>query len=99
MTIMVIFSFFFSIYKGYHTNNLGHVYWHLAMVIQQIIQLYNSLDSMSFMHIPREWNGVVDCLAKWAFEHGLTWNIIDHRVLPFDLSQMLVQLVDQDKAM
>ena len=42
--------------------------WHLALVIQQIIQLSNSLDSVSFKHIPREWNGVADCLAKWASE-------------------------------
>lgn len=47
-----------------HNRNLLHVDWHLALVIQQIIQLCNSLDSMSFVHIPREWNSVADCLAK-----------------------------------
>ena len=76
-----------------------HVDWHLALVIQQIIQLCNSLDFVSFMHIPHEWNGVADCLAKWASEHGSAWNIIDRRMLTLDLSQMLVQLVDQDKAL
>ena len=73
--------------------------WHLAQVIQQIIQLSNSLDSVSFRQIPREWNGVADCLAKWASEQGLAWNVLDQRMLPLDLSQMLVQLVDHDKAM
>ena len=71
----------------------------MALVIQQIIQLSNSLDSVSFKHIPWEWNGVVDCLAKWASEQGPAWNVLDQRILPLDLSQMLVQLVDQDKAM
>ena len=54
---------------------------------------------MSFKHIPREWNGVADCLAKWASEQGPAWNVLDQRMLPLDLSQMLVQLVDHDKAM
>jgi len=51
------------------------------------------------MHIPHEWNGVADCLAKWAAEQGPARNILDLRMLPLDLSQMLIQLVDQDKAM
>ena len=82
-----------------HSRSLVHVDWHLALVIQQIIQLSNSLDSVSFKHIPREWNGVGDCLAKWASKKGPGWNVLDQRMLPLDLSQMLVQLVDQDKAM
>ena len=73
--------------------------WHLALFIQQINQLCNSLDFVSFMHIPREWNSVADFLAKWASEHALDWNIIDHRMLPLDLSHKLAQLVDQDKAL
>ena len=71
----------------------------MALVIQQIIQLSNSLDFVSFKHIPREWNGVADCLAKWASEQGPAWNILDQSMLPLDLSQRLVQLVDHDKAM
>ena len=47
-----------------NSQNFVHVDWHLALIIQQIIQLCNSLDSMFFMHIPCEWNGVADCLAK-----------------------------------
>ena len=35
-----------------HSRSLVHVDWHLALVIQQIIYLINSLDSMSFRHIP-----------------------------------------------
>ena len=62
--------------------------------VKLIIQFCNSLDYVSFMHIPREWNRVVDWLAKWASEDGLAWNIIDHRMLRLDLSHLLVQLVD-----
>ena len=82
-----------------HSRSLVHVDWHLALVIQQIIQLSNSLDSVAFKHITREWNGVADCLSKWASEQGPAWNVLDQRMLPLDLSQMLVQLVDHDKAM
>ena len=60
--------------------------WLLALVIQQIIQLCTSFDYVSFKHIPREWNGVADCLAKWVSEHGPPWNIFDHTMLPLDLS-------------
>ena len=74
--------------------NLVDVDWHLALVIQKITHLCNSLDYVSFMHIPRKWNGVANCLAKLAYEHVPDWNIIDHRMLPLDLSQLLVQLVD-----
>ena len=81
-----------------NSRNFEHVDWHLALVIQHIIQLCNSLDSMSFMHIPHEWNRGADFLTKWDFEHGLAWKIIDHRMLHLDLSQLLVQLVDKDKA-
>ncbi|XP_059076701.1 uncharacterized protein LOC131875972 [Cryptomeria japonica] len=101
--------FIFSIYKGFHTNNLmealailyvverscalgwkqniceydSHVVvtllnehqldkvsWHLAMLIRHILWLCNSTESATFNRIPREWNGVADCLAKWASDHG-----------------------------
>ena len=51
------------------------------------------------MHIPYEWNGVADCLAKWASKNVLDWNIIDRRMLPPDLSQKLVQFVGEDKVL
>ena len=73
--------------------------WHFALVIQQITQLCHSLDFVSFMHIPYEWNGVADCLAKWASKNVLDWNIIDRRMLPPDLSQKLVQFVGEDKVL
>lgn len=41
---------------------------HLALVIQQILRLCSSLEFVSFIHIHREWNGVADCLVKWAFD-------------------------------
>ena len=47
-----------------NSQNFVHVDWHLALIIQQVIQLCNSLDFVSFMHIPCEWNRVADCLAK-----------------------------------
>ncbi|XP_059064913.1 uncharacterized protein LOC131856963 [Cryptomeria japonica] len=48
---------------------LENVSWCLSLVVNQIHDLCASLDSVSFIHIPREWNGVVDCLAKWASDH------------------------------
>lgn len=47
---------------------LDDVSWHLAFLIRQIIWLCGSLEYVTFIYIPREWNGVVDCLAKWASE-------------------------------
>ena len=53
------------------------VSWKLDLITDQIHNLSTSLESVSFTHILREWNSVVDCLAKWAFDHMGNWNIVD----------------------
>ena len=62
-----------------------------------IHHLSTSLESVSFTHIPREWNSVADCLAKWASDHMCNWNIVDKTQLPMGLSHHLDHLVDLDR--
>ncbi|XP_057832730.2 uncharacterized protein LOC131043536 [Cryptomeria japonica] len=50
-------------------RHLDEVSWHLALIVDQILNLCASLESDSFTHIPRDWNEVADCLAKWASDH------------------------------
>jgi ribonuclease HI len=127
--------FFFSIYRGRHTNNLmeataillaleracalgwrrivcesdsqvvidllnrrqlEEVNWQLAVVVKQIVALGNTLDSVVFCHVPREWNKVADCLARWASEQMGTWNMADWDNLPADLAMILEDLVMED---
>lgn len=38
------------------------VNWNSTLVIRQFLHLCSSLDSITFVHIPREWN----CIMKWA---------------------------------
>ena len=38
--------------------------WKIAAIVREILHLSSFLDWISFCHIPREWNGVVDILAK-----------------------------------
>ena len=64
----------------------------------QIHHLSTSLESISFTHIPREWNSVVDCLMKWASDHMCNWNIVDKTKLPMCLSHQLDHFVDLDRA-
>ncbi|XP_059065899.1 uncharacterized protein LOC131857393 [Cryptomeria japonica] len=45
-------------------QHLDGVIWHLALIVDWILNLCASLEFVSFTHVPREWNGVTDCLAK-----------------------------------
>lgn len=45
-------------------HQLDNANWHQALVIRHILRLCGSLESITFIHIPWEWNEVVDCLAK-----------------------------------
>ena len=74
------------------------VSWKLALIVHQIHHLSTSLESVSFTHIPREWNSVADFLAKWASDHMCNWNIVDKNQLPMGLSHHLDHLVDLDRA-
>ncbi|XP_059071427.1 uncharacterized protein LOC131866290 [Cryptomeria japonica] len=73
------------------------VSWKLALVVNQILNLCASLNSVTFTQIPREWNGVADSLAKWASDHMQNWNIVEKGQLPLGLSQQFDYLVDLDR--
>lgn len=42
--------------------------WRLVLIVKKILHLASKFEHILFIHIPREWNRVVDCLAKWASE-------------------------------
>ncbi|XP_057836070.2 uncharacterized protein LOC131046358 [Cryptomeria japonica] len=77
---------------------MDNVSWQLALIVEQILTLCASLEHVTFNHIPREWNGVADCLAKWASDHMHDWNLVDRGHLSPDLSHQLDHLVDLDRA-
>lgn len=72
------------------------VNWLLDSVVQQIHRISSSLESFLFIHIPREWNKVVDCLAKWAFEYEGNWQVEDWEHLPSDYFVRLKMLLQED---
>uniref|UniRef100_A0A0D6QWK3 RNase H type-1 domain-containing protein n=1 Tax=Araucaria cunninghamii TaxID=56994 RepID=A0A0D6QWK3_ARACU len=55
------------------THHLDNAHWRLNLVVQQIFQICCNLEFISFVHIPREWNRVADCLAKWASQFQGNW--------------------------
>ena len=71
--------------------------WQIASLVREILHLSSFLDGISFCHIPREWNGVADVLAKWASEKGIGWDISDRDDLPADYGRTLEQLVEKDR--
>ena len=48
------------------------VNWKLALIANKTHNLCTSLELITFTHIPREWNSVVDCLAKWLLIMSIT---------------------------
>ena len=50
-------------------RKITNVSWQLSMIVQQILQVSSLMDSMTYAHIPREWNRAADSLAKWASEN------------------------------
>ena len=71
--------------------------WKIASLVREILHLSSFVDGISFCHIPREWNGVADVLAKWASEKGTGWDISDRDDLPTDYGGILEQLVERDR--
>ena len=72
------------------------VSWKLVFIANYIYNLSTSLEFVTFTHIPREWNSVVDCLVKWASDLMCNWNIVDKTQLSMGLSHQLDHLVDHD---
>ena len=71
--------------------------WKIASIVREILHLSSFLDWISFCHIPREWNGVADVLAKWASEKGAGWDISNRDDLPADYVGAFEQIVEKDK--
>lgn len=82
-----------------NNQKLEDVSWHLASVVRQILSLCSFLDSVSFCHIPREWNRVADCLAKWASKNVDDWDISGRDELPSDYLGTLERLLVEDRYM
>ena len=55
------------------------------------------MDLVSFIHIPREWNRVVDCLAKWASDIDGR-RIEEWEQLPYELCQDLERILVEDES-
>lgn len=68
------------------------------MIIRQIHLFCDFFESVTFIHIPREWNRVADYLAKWASDFMEGWFIEDKGQLSPELPHMLDQLVDHDRS-
>ena len=79
------------------SQSLENVNEQLAALVRQTLSLCNSVDSVSFRHIPREWNRVADCLAKWASENGEGWDISGQEDLPAEFSRTIEQLLVGDR--
>ena len=56
------------------------------------------MDSVSFTHIPREWNRVADCLAKWASEEIYGRRIDEWEQFPYELCQDLERILVEDES-
>ncbi|XP_059073394.1 uncharacterized protein LOC131874163 [Cryptomeria japonica] len=82
-----------------NNQRLDGVSWHLALMVRQILSVCSSLESVSFCHIPREWNTVADCLAKWASENGDGWDISGRGELPSDYRGILERALLEDRTM
>ena len=77
-------------------NKMFDINWQLARIVQQILQVSSRLVEVSFVHIPREWNRVADCLAKWASEHVGVWKVEDRMQVSQDLRHDLDRLLEED---
>ena len=82
-----------------NNQRLENVNWELASLVRQILYLCGALEFISFRHIPREWNKVVDCLAKWASENVDSWDISGRDRLPSDYCGIIDQLLVEDRHM
>lgn len=54
------------------------------------------MDSVSYAHIPRQWNRAVDCLEKWASEDIDGWKIDEWEQMPYKLCQDLERTLVED---
>ena len=90
----------------------SRVSWKLSLLVQHILQVSFVMDSVSFTHIPREWNRAADCLAKWAREWNRAadclakwaskdidgWRIDEWEQLLYELCQDLERVLVEDES-
>lgn len=79
-------------------RKMSEVSWQLSVLVQQILQVSSVMDSVSFTHIPREWNRAADCLAKWASEDVDDRRIDEWEQLPHELCQDLERILVEDES-
>ena len=72
------------------------VSWELSLIVQQILQVSSMMDSVSYTHIPREWNRPADSLAKWASGNVDGWWIVEWEQLLGELRQDLERTLIED---
>ena len=56
------------------------------------------MDSMSFIHMLREWNRAIDCLAKWASKDIDGRRIDEWEQLPYELCQDFERILVEDES-
>ena len=66
------------------------------MIVQQILQVSSLMDSVYYVHIPREWNRAADCLEKWASEAIDGRKIEEWEEIPDELCQDLERILADD---
>ena len=64
--------------------------------MQQILQVSSIMDSVSYTHIPRQWNRAADSLAKWASGNVDGWRIDEWEQLTGELRQDLERTLTED---
>lgn len=65
-------------------------------MVQQILQISSLMEEVSFVHILREWNKAIDCLAKWASTHLDGWRIEGWDQISQDLRHELNKIIAED---
>lgn len=56
-------------------RNYQEAFWRMTLVIKKIICLPLNFESVSFVHVPKEWNRVANYLAKWTSKGISSWNV------------------------
>lgn len=71
--------------------------WRLGVIARQILNLASNFVSISFVHIPREWNKVANFLAKWASNEMEAWSVWGWGQLDQQKCQQLAQFLHEDQ--
>lgn len=77
-------------------RKISDVSQQLSTIVQQILQVSSLMDSVSYAHIPREWNRAADSLAKRASENLDGGEIDEWEQMPYELCQELERNLVED---